>query len=94
MTSQADNWTLFYSSSTKNNEVNKKMAQIMDFNHQHVPHEDRFLNFKLNPGLSVLLVNGFHNLILLHQVYFLHENILHSESKLLGLSGGSAKADV
>jgi hypothetical protein len=40
MTSRADNWTLFYSSLTKNNEVNQKMVQIMDFNPQRISHKD------------------------------------------------------
>ena len=72
MTSRADNWTLFYSSLTKNNEVNQKMVQIMDFNPQRLSHKDWILNLKLklNPGLSLLLVNGFH-VVLLHQVSFL-----------------------
>jgi len=49
---------------------------------------------KQHPGLLLLLVNGFHDLVLLHQVCFLHENIFCSKSKLLGLSGSPAEADV
>ena len=94
MTSRAENWSLFYSNLPKNHDVNQKMAQIIGFNHFHLSQEDWISNLKQNPGLSMLLVNGFHDLILLHQVSFLHENLFYSYSKLLGLSGGAAAADV
>jgi hypothetical protein len=94
MTSRADNWSLFYSNLPKNHDVNQKMAQIIGFNRFQLNQEDWISNLKQNPGLSMLLVNGFHDLILLHQVSFLHENLFYSDSKLLGLLGGAATADV
>ena len=75
MTSRAANWSLFYSNLPKNHDVNQKMAQIIGFNHFQLHQEDWISNLKQNPGLSMLLVNGFHDLILLHQVSFLHENL-------------------
>jgi hypothetical protein len=94
MTSRAENWSLFYSNLPKNHDVNQKMAQIIGFNRFQLSQEDWISNLKQNPGLSMLLVNGFHDLILLHQVSFLHENLFYSDSKLLGLLGGAAAADV
>jgi hypothetical protein len=70
------------------------MAQIIGFNHFQLGQEEWISNLKQNPGLSMLLVNGFHDPILLHQVSFLHENLFCPDSKLLGLSGGAAEAVV
>ncbi len=68
------------------------MAQIIGFNHFQLGQEEWIANLKQNPGLSMLLVNGFRELILLHHVNFLQENLFCHDSKLLGLSGGTAKA--
>jgi hypothetical protein len=92
MSSRAENWTLFYTNLSSNLDVNLKMSKIMGFNQFHLPQENWILNLKENPGLSMLLVNGFHDLILLHQINFLQENIFCTDSKLLGLLGGLAKA--
>jgi hypothetical protein len=92
MTSRAENWSLFYSNLPKNNDVNQKMAQIMGFNRFQLNQADWISNLTQNSGLSVLLVNGFHELILLHQVSFLQENLFCSDSKFLGLLGGKAEA--
>ncbi len=42
----------------------------------------------------MLLVNGFHELILLHQVSLLCKKLFCPETKLLGLSGSTAEAEV
>jgi hypothetical protein len=94
MSSRAENWTLFYTNLSKNQDVNLKMAHIMSFNHFQLNREEWISNLKQNPGLSILLVNGFHDLLLLHNVSFLHENLFCSESKLLGLCGGDTEAAV
>lgn len=70
------------------------MTQIIGFNHFQLNWVDWISNLTQNPGLSLLLVNGFHDLILLHQASFLQENIFCSDSKLLGLSGGPAVAEL
>jgi hypothetical protein len=77
---------------SSNSDVNLKMGKIMGFNQFLLPQENWISNLKENPGLSMFLVNGFHDLILLHQVNFLQENIFCSDSKLLGLFGGLAEA--
>jgi hypothetical protein len=94
MTSRAENWSLLYSNLPNNHDVNQKMAQIIGFNRFQLNQVDWISNLTQNPGLSILLVNGFHELILLHQVSFLQENIFCSDSKLLGLLGGQAEASI
>jgi hypothetical protein len=74
--------------------VKQKTAQIIGFNRFQLSRDDWISNLKQNPGLSMLLVNGFHDLLLLHQVSFLQENIFCPDSKLIGLSGSNAEAGV
>jgi hypothetical protein len=93
MSSKAENWTLFYSGLEKNQTVNLQMAQIMAFNRYQMIQEDYISNLKSNPGLTLLAVNGFHELLVLHNVHFHQQNIFCTKSKLLGLLGGEAKAD-
>jgi hypothetical protein len=94
MTSRPENWSLFYTNLPKNHDVNQKMAQISGFNRFQLSQEDWISNLKQNLGLSLLLVNGFHELLLLHHVSFLQANLFCPDSKLLGLSGGDAEAVV
>jgi hypothetical protein len=70
------------------------MTQIISFNGFQLSTDDWVSNLPNNPGLSLLLVNGFHNLVLLHSISSLQENLFCSESKLLGLYGGTNQADV
>jgi hypothetical protein len=94
MSSRAKTWQLFYHNLPNNQEVNQKMVQIMGFNRFQLSSDDWISNLKNNHGLALLLVNGFHDLILLHNVSFLQENIFCAESKLLGLLGGTSRAEV
>lgn len=43
----------------------------MSFNRLQLSQDDWVSNLKNNPGLSLLLVNGFHDLVLLHNVSIL-----------------------
>jgi hypothetical protein len=94
MSSRAENWTLYYTNLPKNQDVNLKMAPIIGFNCFQLSQEEWISNLKLNPGLSMLLVNGFRDLTLLHNISFLQENLFCTDSQLLGLSGGDAAAEV
>jgi hypothetical protein len=69
------------------------MAQIMAFNRFQTSQEDYISNLKENSGLALLAVNGFHELLLFHNIHFKQQNLFCSESKLLGLLGGGPKAD-
>jgi hypothetical protein len=51
-------------------------------------------NLSKNPGLSLLVVNGFGKLVLLHNVSYLQENLFCSEAKVLGLCGDGKEAEV
>ncbi len=64
--------------------MKQKMAQIIGFNPLQLSQEDWISNWKKNPGRLMLLVNGLHELILLHQVSFLQENVFCPDSKFLG----------
>jgi hypothetical protein len=85
MVSRAPTWELFYKNLDKNLEINLKMDKIMEFNLSTVPESDWISNLIKNPGLSLMLVNGFGKLVLLHNVCYLQENIMCSESKILNL---------
>jgi hypothetical protein len=78
----------------KNKEVNQKMAQIMGFNRFQLSNDEWISNLKINLGVLMLLVNGFHDLVILHKVSFIQENVFCLESKLLGLVGREMNADV
>ena len=66
----------------------------MDFNLDQVPEDQWISNLAKNPGLSLLAVDGFGKLVLLHNVSYLQENLFCSESKILGLCGSDDLADV
>jgi hypothetical protein len=72
------------------------MNLIMGFNPFQLSEDDWISNLKNNPGLAMLLVNGFGKLMLLHNVHnvcYLQENIFCSESKILGLCGDGHQAE-
>ena len=70
------------------------MQRIMDFNQSQLSEEDWISNLAKKSGLSILLVDGFGELILLHNICYLQENIFCEESKILGLCGDDRQADV
>jgi hypothetical protein len=94
MISQAPSWSLFYKNLSSNLEVNLKMQTIADFNLQSVSEDTWVSNLSKNPGLSLLVVNGFGKLVLLHNVSYLQENLFCSEAKVLGLCGDGKQAEV
>jgi len=57
------------------------MQSIDDFNLPTVSEDIWISNLSKNPGLSLLLVDGFGKLVLLHNVSYLQQNILCSEPK-------------
>lgn len=59
--------------------MNLKMQTIMDFNLHQVSEDLWISNLAKNPGLSILVVDGFGKLVLLHNVSFLQENLFYSE---------------
>jgi hypothetical protein len=94
MVSRAPTWSLFYKNLGRNIEVNLKMQTIMDFNAASLTEETWISNLAANPGLSILAIDGFGKLILLHNVSYLRENLFCNESKILGLYGGESQAEV
>jgi hypothetical protein len=94
MVSCAPDWASFYLTLNINDEVNQKMNKIMEFNLSSLQEPEWISNLSQNPGLALLLVDGFGKLVLLHNLSYLQENIFCSESKILGLCGQSNKAEV
>jgi hypothetical protein len=93
MTTRAKNWSKFYINLECNQEVNLQMAHIMGFSRFQTSCADGISNLANNPGLSILAVNGFKELFLFHTVYYQGQNLFCTKAKLLGLSGGGARAD-
>jgi hypothetical protein len=93
MSSKAETWLRYYSSLERNQAVNLQMAQIMAFNRFQMVQDDYVSNLKSSPGLALLVVNGFHELLLFHNIHYHQQNLFCIESKLLGLLGGGEKAD-
>ena len=68
MTLRAKNWTQFYQNLECNKEVNQQMALLMGFTRFQANCADCISNLEKNPGLSILVVNGFNELFLFHPV--------------------------
>jgi len=66
----------------------------MDFNLSNLSEDIWISNLSKNPGLSILVVDGFGKLVLLHNVSYLKENVFCSESQILGLCGDNSQAEV
>jgi len=66
----------------------------MEFNSSQVVEDVWVSNLSKNPGLALLVVNGFGKLVLLHNVCYLQENIFCSEANVLGLTGEDSQAEV
>jgi len=94
MVSRAPTWTLFYKNLATNRDIDLKMDKIMEFNVASIPENVWISNLIKNPGLALLLVDGFGKLVLLHNLSYLHKSIFCDESKVLGLSGNSDQAEV
>jgi hypothetical protein len=94
MVSHAPSWDLFYKNLASNLEINLKMQTIMEFSGPSVSEEVWISNLSKNPGLALLVVNGFGKLVLLHNVSYLQENIFCNEAKVLGLCGDGCQAEV
>jgi hypothetical protein len=71
MATQASSWSSFYKELNSNLEVNLKMQTIIDFNLPTVSEDAWISNVSKNPGLALLVVDGFGKLVLLHDVNFL-----------------------
>ncbi len=90
---KAENWTQFYSDLECNKEVKQQIAYIMGFTRFQTSCADCISNLANNPdGLSILAVNRFNELFLFHSMQYQNQNIFCPDYRLLGLSGGGAKA--
>ena len=73
--------------------INEQIALVLGLLPFH-PDVNRCIeNISKNPGLSLLLVDSFSELLVLHNLYCLSANFHHSDPKLVALSGDGAVAD-
>ncbi len=90
----APNWTSYYCNHVSNKDLNIQMGQILDICRFGATDQDCLKNVKDNPGLACIAVDGFHELVLLHQVHVLGPSIVFPEEKVVALSGSTQSADI
>jgi hypothetical protein len=92
-TSRRKDWLSFISSLPTNQSANEHMADIMSLVSYQQDKDQSLSVISKNPGLSLLLVDGFMELVLLHSLDYLPANVLRSDNRLVALSGADARAD-
>ena len=80
-------WLSYYQNHISNDDLNKQMEQILHLVRFGANDQDCLKNMKDNPGLACLAIDGFHDLVLLHQVHVLGPSIVFPEEKVVALSG-------
>jgi hypothetical protein len=89
----AINWTSYYLNNTSNEDLNKHMGAVIDLCRYGHSDQECLKNIRENPGLECITVDGFHDLILLHQVHVIGPSIMFPEEKIVALSGFGNNAD-
>jgi len=91
--SRREDWLSFISSLPTNQSANEHMTDIMSLVSYRQDKDQSLSVISKNPGLSLLIVDGFMELILLHSLDYLPANVLRSDNRLVALSGADARAD-
>jgi hypothetical protein len=89
-----DDWFTFISNLPMNQSINEHMADILGLARFQKDHDFILASILKNPGLAMLLVDGFSDFVVLHNVDCLPENVFRSENKLVAFSGVGSKAIV
>ncbi len=76
-----------------NNELNQQMGSILALCSFGSDQQTCLKNLRENPGLAILAVDGFHDLILFHQVHVIGPSIVFPDEKVLALLGPGKDAD-
>jgi hypothetical protein len=86
-------WTSYYANHPSKDDFNKQRGSILALCPFGSDQQQCLKNLRDNPGLALLAVDGFHDLILFHQVHVLGPSIVCPEEKVLALMGSGKEAD-
>ena len=92
-TSRKDDWLTFMSNSPLNQLANEHMNDVLSLAKFQKEKQNILSSTSINPGLAMLLVDGFSELVILHNLDCLPANVFRSKDKLVALNGVSSKAD-
>jgi hypothetical protein len=92
-TIRGDNWQLVPSNLQSNKMVNDHMAEVLGLASFQQNESVCMENISKYPGLAILLVDGFSDLMVLHNLHCLQANVYRSVPKLVALSGDGVSAD-
>jgi hypothetical protein len=90
--SRGENWVTVISNSPTNDAVNECMAEVLGLVHFQQDKNSCLDSISKNPGLAMLLVDGFSDLAILHNLDCLPVNIFRTEPRLVALSGDGITA--
>jgi hypothetical protein len=90
---RGQNWLTVLSTLPSNQVVNDHMAEVLGLvSYQH-DEATCIENISKNPGLALLLVDGFSELMVLHNMHCLQANVYRAVPKLVALCGDGVTAD-
>jgi hypothetical protein len=92
-TSRKENWLNYLSELPTNQTQNEHMADILRLVTYHQGAKTILEKISKNPGFTLLLVDGFSELVLLHHLDCLPANVFRTEDRLVALNGSTSKAD-
>jgi len=93
MSFQSNCWDMFYAGYTAKDALNKKLDQIIKLLPARATHVKCITMLQGIPGLSLLAVDEFDEILLLHQVTFTGPNLLQPKIKFMALAGMSTITD-
>jgi len=90
---RGQNWLTVLSTLPSNQVVNEHMAEVLGLVSYHHDEATCIENISKNPGLAILLVDGFSELMVLHNMHCLQANVYRAVQKLVALCGDGVTAD-
>jgi hypothetical protein len=90
---RGENWITVLSNLQSNPVVNKHMADVLGLLSFHQDESICIDNISKNPGLALLLVDGFSDLMVLHNVHCLPANVYRPVPKMVALRGNGVSGD-
>jgi len=93
MSFQSNHWDMFYAGYPARDILNKKLDQIIKLLPATATQDECITMLWGTPGLSLLAVDEFNEVLLLHQVMITSPYLLQPESKIMALMGGNTIAD-
>ena len=92
-TIRGENWIQVISNLQSNQVVNDHMAEVLGLLSFQQEESSCVEKIQKNPGLAVLLVDGFQDLMILHNLHCLPANVYRAAPKLIALNGADNIAD-